>query len=325
MTEVFDRVLCDAPCTAQGTVRKDSDALTYCSIDNIGKMARLQRELLEAAVHSAKVGGTIVYSTCTLTPEENEDVVLSILNKFSDQLEVVDPHEVISDKREVMSDLFDRAIHDSQIVQQSLKGHFQFSILNFQFLRLWPQTFDTEGFFVAVLRKRAPTRAIKPELPDMHRFSVLPQARMKEVLLRIEDWFGSPFLRENEVLLETKDQLLVVPESALHGRLRTTPYLVGLPFGKPTNHGLLRLSHEMATLRGREATEQVLSITQDQLSGALAGKDIPVTDSQGVDDGDVLLSIADPSLSQPLIVGRGMLKAGKVLNRLPREIVRMFS
>jgi 16S rRNA (cytosine1407-C5)-methyltransferase len=95
MTERFDRVLCDAPCTAQGTSRKDSDALNFCSIENIGKMARLQRELLEAAVHACKVGGRIVYSTCTLTPEENEDIVRSILNKFSAQLEIVDPRTAL--------------------------------------------------------------------------------------------------------------------------------------------------------------------------------------------------------------------------------------
>src|SRR5262249_40092031 len=41
MTERFDRVICDAPCTAQGTVRKDSDALRYCSIESIEKMSRL--------------------------------------------------------------------------------------------------------------------------------------------------------------------------------------------------------------------------------------------------------------------------------------------
>ena len=95
MTERFDRVLCDAPCTAQGTVRKDTDSLDYCSMDNIGKMAKLQRELLESAVHACKVGGRIVYSTCTLTPEENEEVVLSILNKFSTQLVLVDPRQIL--------------------------------------------------------------------------------------------------------------------------------------------------------------------------------------------------------------------------------------
>ncbi|TSC58296.1 MAG: Ribosomal RNA small subunit methyltransferase F, partial [Candidatus Peregrinibacteria bacterium Greene0416_62] len=108
MTEQFDRVLCDAPCTAQGTVRKDSDALNFCGSENIAKMARLQMELLEAAIHATKVGGTIVYSTCTLTPEENEGVVLNTMNKFCDQLEVIDPRGQLEGGKEQL--LFERAI-----------------------------------------------------------------------------------------------------------------------------------------------------------------------------------------------------------------------
>ena len=113
MTEVFDRVACDAPCTAQGTVRKDTTALQYCSDDNIGKMARLQRELLESAIHAAKVGGRIVYSTCTLTPDENEGVVQAMLQKFGDQICIADPKEIVP---------FDcsKAIEDSHIVQKHI-------------------------------------------------------------------------------------------------------------------------------------------------------------------------------------------------------------
>ena len=78
LTERFDRVVCDAPCTAQGTARKDPTALQYSSQESIDKASRLQFQLLEAAIHAAKTGGRIVYSTCTLTPEENEAVVLAI-------------------------------------------------------------------------------------------------------------------------------------------------------------------------------------------------------------------------------------------------------
>src|SRR3990167_11054259 len=109
MTERFNRVLCDVPCTAQGTVRKDSDALNYFGQENIEKMARLQGQLLEAAIHAAKVGGRIVYSTCTLTPEENEGTVLSVLEKYHDQLEILDPRSLLV----TGYSLFDRTINDS--------------------------------------------------------------------------------------------------------------------------------------------------------------------------------------------------------------------
>lgn len=313
MTEAFDRVLCDAPCTAEGTIRKDSDALTYSSMDNVGKMARLQRELLESAVHACKVGGRIVYSTCTLTPEENEDVVLSILNKYSEQLSVLNPAEILK------CDL-GKPVEDSLRVQASFgKGKKE------PMVRLWPQTLDTEGFFSVAIEKRAPTRdrQTKKEL-EPHRWTVLPKSRTKAIADRMEDWFGASFIREDEVLFEMKQQLFLLPESYMHFFLPTNPYMGGIPFGKNTTHGLVRLSHEVATLRGHEALKQVLRVTEDDKNALLKGNNLEVQ-PKGFDDGDVLLSLEAPSLGRDLVFGRGMLKNGIVLNRLPRDIVRMFS
>ncbi len=122
MTERFDRVLCDAPCTAQGTVRKDPDALDYCSDKSISKASKLQFELLEAAVHACKVGGRIVYSTCTLTPEENEMLVAAILNKYCDQLECINPKETAANRAGWDMEI---ALSDSLKVQKHVKdgGH----------------------------------------------------------------------------------------------------------------------------------------------------------------------------------------------------------
>jgi 16S rRNA (cytosine1407-C5)-methyltransferase len=242
MTEVFDRVLCDAPCTAQGTARKDSDALNYCSMDNIGKMARLQRELLESAIHACKVGGRIVYSTCTLTPEENEDVIFSLLAKYPDQLSIVNPADILKAD-------FSRPLQDSSKVQASL-GHAKAEPM----IRLWPQTLDTEGFFSVAIEKKAPTRdrQTRKELVP-HRWSLLPNSRRKNVADRLEDWFGASFIHEGDQLFEMKEQLFLLPEEYLHFFLPVNPYMGGIPFGKNTSHGLVRLSHEMATLRGSEA------------------------------------------------------------------------
>jgi 16S rRNA (cytosine1407-C5)-methyltransferase len=321
MTEKFDRVLCDAPCTAQGTVRKDSDALTYCSQDNIGKMARLQRELLESAIHATKVGGRIVYSTCTLTPEENEGVVMSILRKFGDQLKVVDPRE--NEQWKIDNGQWDAAIADSAKVQKELSKDYPLSIVNYPFLRLWPQTCDTEGFFSAVLEKRAPTKDRRWQKEEPEPLDFLVPSRVKEVTERLADWYGTSFLREQETLLATSELTFVLPKEFHVLRLPVAPYMSGLPFGKLTNHGLTRLSHEMATLRGHEATKQVLRLDAAQFKDVFQGKDLaqgPV----GIDDGDVLLAIEDPAFDRPIVIGRGVLKGGKILNRLPREIVRMF-
>ncbi len=320
MIERFDRVLCDAPCTAQGTVRKDSDSLDYCSMDNIGKMAKLQRELLESAVHACKVGGRIVYSTCTLTPEENEEVVRSVMNKFSTQLVVVDPKEILQCD-------FSESVKDSIKVQDSFNDSRSSHPHSKPSLRLWPQTYDTEGFFCAVFEKRAPTRdrgsARTKDVP--HQWSVLPKARVKEISDNLIDWYGVSFMRENEVLTEYKEQLSLMPRELLDFPLSFQPYLGGLPFGKSTNHGLVRLSHEISVLRGPEAPKQTLVITEAQMRLMMKGANLPVPTPAGMDDGDVLLAVDFPALGRKMVVGRGVLKAGVIMNRLPRDIVRMFS
>lgn len=312
MTERFDRVLCDAPCTAQGTVRKDSDALRYCSLENTEKMARLQASLLEAAVHACKVGGRIVYSTCTLTPEENEGVVLSVLNKYCDQLSLLHPKEIFG------CDVT-RAIADSQQVSATLGRESEHPMI-----RLWPQTYDTEGFFSAVLQKSASTKDPARDRDAPHRYDLVPPARMREASLRLTDWFGSSFLDPDEVLLQSKEQLLLTTRDVVECPLPTRPYYVGLPFAKPTDHGLPRLSHEMATLRGHTATKQMVHLLSSTMKEALSGVNVSAN-VEGIDDGDVLLGFAENVLMRPMIFGRGLLKKGAILNRLPREIVRMFS
>src|SRR3989338_8469602 len=124
MTERFDRVLCDAPCSAQGIARKDPGALKLCTDKNITKLKSMQLKLLESAIHAAKVGGRIVYSTCTLTPEENEEVVMETVMKFGGTIEVVDIGQ-LGHLGQLGLEKWDatRAIEDSQTVQKALQPY----------------------------------------------------------------------------------------------------------------------------------------------------------------------------------------------------------
>ena len=77
--EPFDAVLLDAPCSSTGTIRRHPDVQWLKDADDIVKLSRLQRRLLDRAVALTKPGGTLVYSTCSLEPEENENVVADLL------------------------------------------------------------------------------------------------------------------------------------------------------------------------------------------------------------------------------------------------------
>lgn len=75
----FDRTLVDAPCSCEGTIRKNPDALDKWSISHIEGVAGVQKGILRRAVQATREGGTVVYSTCTFAPEENEAVVDHVL------------------------------------------------------------------------------------------------------------------------------------------------------------------------------------------------------------------------------------------------------
>jgi 16S rRNA (cytosine967-C5)-methyltransferase len=71
----FDRVFIDAPCSGLGTVRRDPDIRWRVAEADLGALARTQRELLERTSALVRPGGSLIYSTCSSEPEENEDVV----------------------------------------------------------------------------------------------------------------------------------------------------------------------------------------------------------------------------------------------------------
>ena len=77
--ELFDALLLDAPCSSTGTVRRHPDVPWTKSIEDIAKLAALQRKLLEKALQLVKPGGRIVFSNCSLDPQEGEALVEALL------------------------------------------------------------------------------------------------------------------------------------------------------------------------------------------------------------------------------------------------------
>ena len=131
----FDRVLVDAPCTCEGTTRKRPGRQASSTEDDWHKMAALQKGLLRRAVALTRPGGSVVYSTCTYAPEENEGV-----------LSGVDPEQaVIEPLRGAFAERGDAGITAWE------GSEFRRDVVHAA--RFWPHHNDTGGFFVARLRR----------------------------------------------------------------------------------------------------------------------------------------------------------------------------
>ncbi len=82
----FDRILLDAPCTGSGTIHKNPERKTSRTMDDVKFCQNLQVKLIEKGLSVLKGGGIIVYSTCSLEPEENEFVIQWVIDNFEVEL-----------------------------------------------------------------------------------------------------------------------------------------------------------------------------------------------------------------------------------------------
>ncbi|MBI4016147.1 MAG: RsmB/NOP family class I SAM-dependent RNA methyltransferase [Candidatus Aenigmarchaeota archaeon] len=127
----FDRILLDAPCS--GNYMTDRQWFEKRTIKDIETSAKFQRDLLKAALEVLKPNGVLVYSTCSLEPEENELNMQWLLENYKVQLEKI--HINIGD--EGLIDVFGKELDAS--------------IRNCR--RFWPHKTNTEGFFIAKVRQ----------------------------------------------------------------------------------------------------------------------------------------------------------------------------
>ena len=121
----FDKILFDAPCSGSGLIKGETQrslrVIKEWNQNYVKGMSKVQKRMIVHLFSLLKKGGTLVYSTCSLEPEENEEVVGHLLDTTNGTVEKIDLPVKTSNNR---------------------------------FLHIWPQYHNTEGFFVAKIRKR---------------------------------------------------------------------------------------------------------------------------------------------------------------------------
>lgn len=136
----FDRVLADVPCSGTGTLGRNPEIRHRLHAEDLPRQAERQRAILTAALRAARSGGQVVYATCSLEAEENEEVVAAVLKGRFD-VRIVSLSERIA------------AMHAAGLVTDEGARRLRGCMTPEGYLRLLPGVLHTDGFFVALMEK----------------------------------------------------------------------------------------------------------------------------------------------------------------------------
>lgn len=160
--QFFDRILVDAPCSGEGMFRKLPEAISDWSEEKVAECHRMQIDILDAAARMLKPGGTLVYSTCTFAPLENEQSITSFLARHPEFSLIAFPHhECFAPGHPEWAD---PSLADLQMTA-----------------RLWPHKLEGEGHFLAKLKKdeQHAEELSKPKRKEKRNGKALPAGKKK--------------------------------------------------------------------------------------------------------------------------------------------------
>lgn len=320
----FDRIVVDAPCSGEGMFKKEEQALTMWSKENVETCAARQQDILEQAALMLRTGGTLVYSTCTFAPEEDEESVAVFLTHHPEFSVVNMPEKLDMDAlgfatgrpkwcREIVEwkDFpgdqggAARAAGSLEIpeeVRAQLTGT----------IRLFPYQLQGEGHFVAVLHKDGDAVA-RPESVPVNKVTD------KEFLQFCQETLATDIVREREEescsrLLRFGDELYLEPYGLP---------LKGMKVLRPGFHlgtfkkNRFEPSHALALALSAGEVKRTFNIAADSREAAawLRGESIPCDPAM---KGWTLVTVAGYSL------GWGKAAGGMMKNHYPKGLRKNY-
>ncbi|MBU1099047.1 MAG: RsmB/NOP family class I SAM-dependent RNA methyltransferase [Bacteroidetes bacterium] len=253
--EYFDKVLVDAPCSGLGIVQKKGEINNWWNTDEVARMSDLQFRLLISAIKSAKVGGEILYSTCTMTCEENEFIIDRVLKKY--------PVELVDVELPVPS-------HDGLTEYAG----FEFSPTLKKARRIVPWDINSEGFFIAKLRKTGPTEKpqnrITSDDPTV-RFVSAESKKVKKYVKDLSEYFDIDWAIMNKFKFYHKNRDIYflnkdweIDQLGLYERL-------GLKFGKVDKNDYIILHTHGARVLSDHIRKNIIDLEDEDLSFYMQG------------------------------------------------------
>lgn len=306
--ETFDRVLLDAPCSMQGLRTSESHPMRPVSDRERDSLAVRQGRLLESALRTLRVGGQVVYSTCTLTPEENEGVLEGLLERYPAAVEIVDLARRLPRSAPAL------VADGPRVFLSQIQGA----------ARLWPHLFGTAGFFAALLVKTAPVET-SPTPPPSRPWSSTGLAGLarpeRDALCRsLLDGYGFDLAavleRYDWVLFRRAASIFALPRRLATGFSELPFITAGLPVGEETPSGFA-LSHEWASRFEKDCPAGRFVIPAERIPAWLRGEDLHGLSAPAGLPGRIVLAEDEGGR----YLGRGRALSDRVKNLLPARVV----
>jgi len=304
---LFDRVLLDAPCSMEN-LRPAGHPRRFISARERQGLAQRQIRLLDSAFQAVRTGGQLVYSTCTLSPEEDEAVIDALLRMHPGQIQVDDLTGRVPQPAPGL------VYHGERDFQPELKHT----------LRLWPHLYGTSGFFSARLTK-TDTRESSPEPGprysfEKHNFTRLGRSGQTAFLDRLAELYGlnlSPILEQQHLAIwKRENAYIAIPELFLTHFANLPVEQVGFLFAEENRDGLIP-SHELVARFGSDFTRGKWRVSMEQAEVWLRGTDLPL--EQEVEKKVGLVVAVEDEWGR--LLGRGKILSDRLKNMLPRRLI----
>jgi 16S rRNA (cytosine1407-C5)-methyltransferase len=300
----FDKILVDAPCSGLGIIQKKNEVNSWWSKENAEGLGELQLKLLVGAIKMLKTGGEIVYSTCTLTVEENELVINKILKKY--------PVEIID-------------------IELPVKAHEGFTTCNNQQLlpdlskakRILPWENDSDGFFIVKLRKISDTQSPDQVKPGNADFELLAydNRRIKNYLTKISALYGIDEKRFSDFNYIIKGTDIYFIDKNWNDEHPGLFERIGTRFGTTDKRDDLILHTQAAQVFEKDITSRVFKIEkQDYLKIYLEGGTIK---EEMNFTGQCVVKYNNHILGSGVVTPRGI-KSRFPRSRRTQEIIKKF-
>ena len=279
-TEFFDKILVDAPCSGLGIVQKKGEVSNWWNERQAEKLSEIQFKLLVSGIKMLKTGGELLYSTCTMTVEENEFVVDRILSKY--------PVELINIELPVKSIEAFKNIAGREFNPSLSKAR-----------RILPWEINSEGFFLAKFRKTGETESPgRMELKDRSlRFVSANNNTVKKYLQSAAYYYGTDekLYADYKYLIKGNDIFFV--NADWEGESVNEFIRVGTKFGSINKGDVFHLHTLAAQILGDSFTQNVIELTNLQdlttyMNGGTIKRDFGAAGAKVIKYGGYFLGMA---------------------------------